>query len=146
MVLFTVLVCIISVLSIYIINYLIDLVFFVKLGKGSYAFLIDDQGNIVTHLNEKFKPKEEKLYNIDEILYGKTKYITKGKKLDIKDRKIKDYDGADRFFFFGNIEESNWKVGVGISTDYALGNINKTIKHTIIAVLIVLIISIAIST
>ncbi|MSS43222.1 HAMP domain-containing protein [Anaerosalibacter bizertensis] len=128
------------------IDYLVDLVSSVNLGKGSYAFLIDERGNIVTHLNEEFKPQEDKSFNIGDIVNGKLKNIVEKEKLDIKNRKVKDYDGIDRFFFFENVEESNWKVGVGVATNYVLGNINQAIKYTIIAALIVLIISIAIST
>lgn len=128
------------------IDYLVDLVSSVNLGKGSYAFLIDEKGNIVTHLNEEFKPQEDKSFNIGDIVNGKLKNIVEKDKLDIKNRKVKDYDGVDRFFFFENVEESNWKVGVGVATNYVLGNINQAIKYTIIAALIVLIISIAIST
>ncbi|MBU5293838.1 methyl-accepting chemotaxis protein [Anaerosalibacter bizertensis] len=128
------------------IDYLVDLVSSVNLGKGSYAFLIDEKGNIVTHLNEEFKPQEDKSFNIGDIVNGKLKNIVEKDKLDIKNRKVKDYDGIDRFFFFENVEESNWKVGVGVATNYVLGNINQAIKYTIIAALIVLIISIAIST
>lgn len=128
------------------IDYLVDLVSSVNLGKGSYAFLIDEKGNIVTHLNEEFKPQEDKSFNIGDIVNGKLKNIVEKEKLDIKNRKVKDYDGIDRFFFFENVEESNWKVGVGVATNYVLGNINQAIKYTIIAALIVLIISIAIST
>lgn len=128
------------------IDYLVDLVSSVNLGKGSYAFLIDEKGNIVTHLNEEFKPQEDKSFNIGDIVNGKLKNIVEKEKLDIKNRKVKDYDGVDRFFFFENVEESNWKVGVGVATNYVLGNINQAIKYTIIAALIVLIISIAIST
>lgn len=128
------------------IDYLVDLVSSVKLGKGSYAFLTDNKGNIVTHLNEKFKPQEDKSFNINDIVDGKLKNIAENKKLDTKNRKVKDYDGIDRFFFFENVEESNWKVGVGVATNHVLGNINQAIKYTIIAALIMLIISITIST
>ena len=128
------------------IDYLVDLVSSVNLGKGSYAFLIDEKGNIVTHLNEEFKPQEDKSFNIGDIVNGKLKNIVEKEKLDIKNRKVKDYDGIDRFFFFENVEESNWKVGVGVATNHVLGNINQAIKYTIIAALIMLIISITIST
>lgn len=87
------------------IDYLVDLVSSVNLGKGSYAFLIDEKGNIVTHLNEEFKPQEDKSFNIGDIVNGKLKNIVEKDKLDIKNRKVKDYDGVDRFFFFENVEE-----------------------------------------
>lgn len=32
-----------------------------------------------------------------------------------KNRKIKDYDNVDRLFFFGEVVESNWKLGIGVN-------------------------------
>ncbi len=44
-----------------------------------------------------------------------------------------------------NIQESDWKVGVGVSVDYATGDIKTVIHYTIVAASIVLIISIMLS-
>lgn len=81
------------------IDYLVDMISGVDIGKGSHAFLIDSNGNIVTHTNEEFKSKEDGYVNIADILNGKLKNIMEGKNLSLKNREIKDYDGVDRFFF-----------------------------------------------
>ncbi|TCS88810.1 methyl-accepting chemotaxis protein, partial [Keratinibaculum paraultunense] len=64
------------------------------LGKDSYGFLIDGEGNIITHKNKAFNPDPEKGYvNINEILGGKLKDISKTEKTAKKGlNEIKDYD------------------------------------------------------
>ena len=127
------------------IDYLVDLVSSVNIGEGSYAFLVDHEGNIVTHLNEEFKPQEGKFLNINGILDGKVSELAETGKLDISNRKIIDYDGVERYFFFDNVLESDWKVGVAVSTDYATGAVNNVIQYTIMAAIVVLIISVILS-
>ena len=39
------------------IDFLVDLVSNSDVGQNSYAFLIDDNGSIITHINDEFKPK-----------------------------------------------------------------------------------------
>lgn len=127
------------------IDYLVDFVSSAKISEDSYAFLIDSAGNLITHLNEEYKPIEGESTNVNDILEGKLDKIVQSEELEIKDRRIKDYDGEDRFFYLGDVAESNWKVGVGVSVDYAIGTVNNVIKYTLIAAIIVLAISIVLS-
>ncbi|MGN9165168.1 methyl-accepting chemotaxis protein [Tissierellaceae bacterium HCP3S3_D8] len=127
------------------IDYLVNLVANSNVGENSYAFLVDDVGNIVTHLNQEFKPKDGKYINIKDVLNGRSDIIMDAQELDIKDRRIQDYDGIDRFFFLGDIDEINWKVGVAVSTDYATGIVKHVIEYTIIAAIVILTISIILS-
>lgn len=120
------------------IDYLIDFISSANIGEDSYAFLIDNKGNIVTHINDEFKPNKDRSINIGDILDGKLKDIMEIENLNIRDKKINDYDNIDRMFFFGDILESNWKVGVGVSVGYTIGTINDVVKYTILATIIVL--------
>lgn len=126
------------------IDYLVELISSADLGEGAYAFLIDNNGNIITHLNEAFNPTEEKLTKIEDILDGKLQSIM-SKDLDIRDKKIKDYDNEDRMFFFEDVVESNWKVGVGFPSNRVMETINLVIKYTILATIVVVVISFALS-
>ncbi|WP_165000293.1 methyl-accepting chemotaxis protein [Anaerophilus nitritogenes] len=117
----------------------------IKVGEGSYAFLIDHQGNIITHKNDGFKPKEDQYTKVDDILDQNIKTIMKDNKISLKDRKVKDYDGIHRFFFFGDIIESKWTVGVGVSAEHTIGILNKSIYYTLFTMVIVLIISVIVS-
>lgn len=127
------------------IDYLVDIIASTEIAEGSYAFLIDHENNIVTHLNDEFKPSEDASFNINDILDGQLNRIIGEKELNLMDKKVKDYDGMDRFFFFGDILESNWKVGAGISVDYAIGVIDEVVKDTMLAAIVIVILSIILS-
>ena len=127
------------------IDYLVDFISSIEIGEGSYAFLINNKGSIVTHENDEFKPSEGEFVNINDILDGKLLNIMGAEKLAIRDRTVKDYDNISRFFFFGDVIESDWKVGVGVSKDYAVGAIDNTIRYSIIATIIILIVAIILS-
>jgi len=111
-------------------KYIIEKVNQVDLPPNSYAFLIDGNGNILTHNNEEYKPTAEKFTNISDILDGKLGELISAEEVDLKERIITDYDGVERIFLFDDTEESNWKVGLAISADETLAALNNTIKLT----------------
>ncbi|MGN9165169.1 methyl-accepting chemotaxis protein [Tissierellaceae bacterium HCP3S3_D8] len=127
------------------IDYLMNYISSINIGEDSYAFLIDQKENIATHLNEEFKPQVDRYTNIKDILDGKASAIAGRGNLNIEDRKIQDYDGQDRYFFFGDIKESGWKLGVTVSTDYATGAINKVIRLMLMASIAILAVAISLS-
>ena len=122
------------------INYLVDFISEADYGEGSYAFLIDNKGNILTHLNDEYKPnKDGGFKNIDELekvadLFGKTG-------LKLKDRTVHDFDGVNRLFFYGPVEESNWTVGIAVENNIVMNAINRVIYLTILAAIGVMVIS-----
>ena len=52
------------------IDFLVDLIANVNLGENSYAFLMDNRGNIITHRNDEFKPNEGEYVDVKNILDG----------------------------------------------------------------------------
>ncbi len=126
------------------IDYLVDLISSVDLGEGAYAFLLDDNGNIITHINEDFNPTEEAMTNISDILDGKLQSMM-GKELRIRDRRVRDYDNVDRMFFFADVTESNWTVGVGLPSSRMMNTINNVILYTLISTAVVILISVMLS-
>ncbi|MFA5575919.1 MAG: methyl-accepting chemotaxis protein [Tissierellaceae bacterium] len=125
------------------INYLVDLASEADFGKGSYSFLIDDMGNILTHSNEDFKPDvEEGFMNIGDILGGRVASIAEGGDLHIRDRAVKDFDGTERFFYFGHVGDTGWQVVAALATDNVLGSINRVLYLTAIAIVAILIVSV----
>lgn len=121
---------------------MVELVAQSYLEEESYVFLTDDSGGILTHLNDEFNPTTEKgSINIEDILNGELSDIINKDSLCLQDRKTEDFDGNDRFFFFENIGETDWKVGLSISVDKAMSPINNTIKLTFIMTIIILIMS-----
>ena len=128
------------------IDYLVNLISNADFGDGSYAFLIDDNGNIVTHLNEEFLPSVDGGYKLaGDILDGNLVSIMDGENLELKDRAIKDFDGVERFFFFGDVNESGWRVGVGVPVSDTMRNINSVIKYTLISTVGILLLSLVAS-
>lgn len=123
------------------IDFLVDLVSNSDVGQNSYAFLIDNIGNIITHINDEFKPNADRIINVSEILGGRIGGISSSGTLELRERRIDDYDGQDRLFYTADILESNWQVGVAVSEDFALGSVDNAISFTLIATLVVLIIS-----
>lgn len=126
-------------------DHLVDVISSATLAEDSYAFLADDTGNVITHLNEEFKPVGDERTNINDMLDGQFAKLLSDEELGIRDRRVTDYDGVDRFFVLSNVHESNWQVGVGVTVDYAIGTINDVILYTVIASLIVLVIAVVLS-
>lgn len=127
------------------IDYLVDFVSSATIAEDSYAFLIDNSGNLITHLNDDYKPEEKNSTNINDILDGNLAKIAESEELEIRNRRIKDYDEVDRLFYLGDVVESDWQVGVGVSVVYALGAVNNVVKYTLLAAIIVLAISIVLA-
>ena len=123
------------------IAFLVDLISEAEVGSDSYAFLVDHSGNIVTHRNSDFNPTDEGSTLLNEILSGSLKEILSNDNLDLRERKVMDFDGVERLFFFAETEEANWQVGVAVSENYAFGTINNVILFTIIAFIIIIILS-----
>ncbi len=130
------------------VDHLVDIISNLELGKDSYGFLIDGEGNIITHKNEAFNPDPEKGYvNINEILDGELKNIVEtGKATKNRMNKIKDYDGKERVFFVEDMDEANWKVGVAISSAEMLKTFKKSVNRLIMISIIIVIIAIIFST
>ena len=121
------------------ITYLVDLTNKGDYGDDSYAFLVDNEGNIVTHINPEFNPDPEKGFvNISGILDNKLSPIMNSEGLAFEDRLVKDYDGVDRVFYFGEVGDSGWKVGVALAKDVVLGSINRVISLTVGAIIVII--------
>lgn len=113
----------------------------VNLSNGSYAFLMDGNGNIISHANKDFNPTTGKIKNVKELADGKLVKIMNLKERKIKDRIFKDYDGVEKLLFFNDMRETNWRVGTAVSLNDSLGIVNNVLKATIITAVIILIIA-----
>lgn len=82
----------------------------------SYAFLLDDQDNVMIHVNQDFLPKEDKASNIKELL-GVTSGELAANNDTGKIARLKDYDGKNRYFIISDISSTNWKFGIAIMDD-----------------------------
>ena len=124
------------------IGYLVDMLSEIDAGEGAYTFVVDHEGNMLTHVYDEFIPNVEDGYkNIYEILDGQFNKVLETSNLELKDRKIEDYDQIDRLFFFGDVLEADWKVVIGQPVASVLGVINKLTVFIMLIIIGVLLVS-----
>ena len=126
-------------------DYLINYISSISIGEDSYAFLMDGNGDIIIHEDEKNNPKGEEVTNIKDISNGKLSNIMALDVINIRDRRFKDYDDTERLLFFNEISETNWTVGTAVSPKGSLGIITNIIRTTLIAAATILGLSIVVS-
>jgi signal transduction histidine kinase len=89
-------------------------------GQNSYAFLLDSDGNIITHPNKAFLASRSGLKNIGSVPgveYSELVTAFGGKKLTAQNLRVTDYDGVHRTVVLSKIISSGWILG--IATDEA---------------------------
>lgn len=127
------------------VNYILEKISQMEISGNSYAFLIDGNGNILTHQNEEYKPTAEGYINIADIMDGKLQSFISSEDIDLEDRVLTDYDGINRVFLFGDTKETNWKIGIAISADDTLNVLNNAITFTSLAGVIMIVIAVLVS-
>ncbi len=113
--------------------------------KDSYAFMIDDQDNVMLHINSEFMPTEDKVNNIKDILNITSTEILQNIEKNNHLTKLKDYDGSERHFVLTNIKSTNWKFGIAISDKEYILPIYKLLTALIICSIITILIVIIVS-
>lgn len=107
------------------VDYLVKLVDNIQVTDGSYAFLIDNQSNIMTYPDSSFLPADNKAYPLGEILDGRLKPLAKqinSGKYELT--KLKDYDGEDKYFYLSNISSTGWTLGFSIPASAIAKDLN----------------------
>ena len=86
----------------------------ISYADGSYGFLVDDDGNVVTHPDESMLPTEEGAVSVVADLpeVGMTKYA----KTDVIE--VQNYVGDTCYLAFSNISECDWTLITVIPTKY----------------------------
>lgn len=111
------------------VDHLVKLVNGIQLSEGSYAFLIDNEKNIMTHPMESLQPTEETSYRIDEVLDGRlaplSNQINKNK---YKLTELTDYDGQKKYFFLSEVKTSKWILGFSIPMAEITNNLHALLK------------------
>lgn len=125
------------------VNGFTDIVNRFKTMKNSYAFLVDNNSNIITHPNKDYLFDKKRGYTkVDNILEGKLKNAWKDIDLPIEERTITDYDNKKRVFFFSPIRSYNGKIVLAVAYDEIMAPINKSIFLSLASVGIVLFVAI----
>lgn len=106
--------------------------------KNSYAFLIDNNSNILIHPKKEFSPEGENDFkNLKNTLDGRLAKIS-----DSKDGVTleKDYDGKDKYFITTPIKATDWKLCFVVPKEQVTAPLNKIVTSTITILAITIII------
>lgn len=119
-----------------------DKVSSIDLGENAYAFVMDRNGDLLTHANEEYSPNVERdeMVNVSSIYEGKILDIREND-LPMKESVIKDYDGINKMVFVSDLEEIDWTIGVVYPVERIMGSVYSVYKYTVMATLGVLILS-----
>lgn len=120
-----------------------NIIFNKKPIKNSYAFLIDNENDILMHPKKEFNPEGESDFkNLNKILDGRLNKISKSKNGITLE---KDFDGKEKYFIVSPIESSSWKLCLVVPKKEITAPLNKIIFQTLTIIIITIIASIIIS-
>lgn len=118
------------------IDSLIDMVKNVSAGEKVQAFLLAGDGNVITHENEEYLPKEEG----NTVLSDKLDID-----LDVEGvSTFRDYDGEEKYYVVDEIATTGWKLGITQNTSVISGKIKDNLVMPLAADIILLIVSVII--
>ncbi|MHC1762380.1 MAG: cache domain-containing protein [Negativicutes bacterium] len=96
-------------------NHVLDVVGNYSLGEGSYAFLLDQGGNVLAHPKREFLPDIHGLKHIGAvggIDYSRLVQTMNSDKLEIIE--MKDYDEESKYFILSKIKSCGWILGITV--------------------------------
>ena len=122
--------------------YLTDIVGKAKPTNNSYAFLLDNENNIIVHQNKEFQATKDKIKNLGTVMNGSLNEIVVNKKENITEvSNLKDYDGQNKYFAVTDIPSAKWKIGFAIP----VSEIRKPLSILIMYFGIIILISVIVS-
>lgn len=94
------------------VDYLTDMVKNAKMGRDSYAFLLDAQNNYLVHPFADFQPTEKGFQKIDSVLDGRFKSMAAqlGQKQAFF-ASAQDYDNTKKYFVMAPVPAVHWTFG-----------------------------------
>ncbi|SDK67315.1 PDC sensor domain-containing protein [Natronincola ferrireducens] len=111
--------------------------------EGSYAFIADNNGNILAHPNDKFLFLPNKgMTNVDSIFINGYEEVFIG---DRKLNRVLDYDGEKRFISYTKLGFSGWHIGLAIEEDAVMSPLNRIVQNAILLTLILTTISVGLT-
>ena len=122
------------------ISEIINIVNNINVEENSCTFLLDENNNFMTHVNEEYRPKEKSV-NISDAENGVYKELA-----DIINEKndksiyMKDYDDIEKYFVVNYIDDANWILGIGVPKS----ELTRGLNYTILAFVIVMMVGIGV--
>ena len=77
--------------------------------ESSYLYLLDNQGNVLTHQNPAYNPTPDRVWNIAQL--GESSFLG-SRSTDSTLRRYTDYDGAQRYFVEKVNATTGWVLGL----------------------------------
>ena len=111
-------------------------------GEGSYAFILDKDGNILMHPNEEYGPDEEDVFQmLSEIEDGHYENLWDQVSQDKNNIKFKGSDGKSYFFTYKTINSTGWKYFIALPTNLVYASVWTQIATAAIILAVVMIVA-----
>lgn len=114
---------------------------------GSYALVVNGNGDIIMHHDESLRKGEDGFYNLESDFEGSYSVLFE----EIKQGRTEtvdfyDYKGEHRYYNFSPIEDTDWNVILSFPYDYLRDNITYRLLENIILLFAMLAVSIVVIT
>lgn len=93
----------------------------VKREKDEYSFIVDENGEILIHINEEFVNNKKDLASINKGSLSSLNEAIKSSNLGVI--KAVDYDNVTKYFAYSTIEGVNWKYVMAIPKNQYLSSV-----------------------
>lgn len=114
-------------------------------GKKSYAFLIDEDNNIIVHPNKEYEFNGDKSTNLKKVINNKFEKFIENINIDRADKvKIDDYDKVSRYFIGSRLKSTGWAVGIAKSRNEFINPLISLFIGFAVAMIISLLLSVII--
>lgn len=127
------------------VNTLIDIVNQARLAKNSYAFLVDQDLEMILHPNEAYKYDDSPIGVLDVEGCPYQEVIDNIRQKSDAVTYVKDYDGVTRGIIVSKMENTGWYVGIATDKNELMKNINAQMQEFLVAALSAVVIGIIIS-
>ena len=126
------------------IGYVTKFVRGISISENSYAFLIDNQNNIVVHPNKDFQPTSNGLKKINGVLNEQLANISHIEENNNKIIRFKDYDGQEKYLSIHRIPANDWTLGIVVPENVFAKPLSNLLPGFIVSFLVSLVLGIAI--
>ncbi len=100
-----------------------------KLRDGAYGFLVDSEGRIITHPNNRFNPSITNVKYVDEVMPEISDLVNSP---DGGLVSAKDYTGTNVLYDICSLDDCDWKIGIAFPRSFLLKSIDDGIQISII--------------
>ena len=100
---------------------------------GAYGFLVDTEGDIISHKNPEYTPTVDKVTNISEVIPELAEAVNKPGRNLIQG---KDYEGTDVLYAITRLPDSRWTMGIAYPRQNVMATLDRGIRICLITAFI----------